>query len=140
VEKRIYGNGLDTCPELKWTGERYICNLCVKPVIGADYKEELYIGAGCCSNLNSWRQDVKPRRKQDVVLLPESNIDPLFQKFLYCLSREWISGDTIYLTLSSLGYELEKDGVPKEEIGNTLKKIGHYLQGGRSKMVKNFMG
>jgi hypothetical protein len=43
------------CPELFWDGSKYRCKL------ADNYKEELAIGCGCCSNLNTWRQDVKRR-------------------------------------------------------------------------------
>ena len=53
-----------TCPSLIWyeKDKRYYCNLCLTPgEEGNSYKKNLYINAGCCCNLNSWRNDVKKR-------------------------------------------------------------------------------
>jgi hypothetical protein len=47
--------GADPCPALYWNGTMYRCGLA--PL----FEEELAIGAGCSSSLNSWRQDVKER-------------------------------------------------------------------------------
>lgn len=52
------------CPSLIWNekDKRHYCNLCLKPgEKGEFYRKNLYIKAGCCSNLNSWRNDVKNR-------------------------------------------------------------------------------
>jgi hypothetical protein len=52
---RIHGYMQEKCPALIWSGTRYLCRY-------ADhFKTELAIGAGCCSALNSWRQEVKDR-------------------------------------------------------------------------------
>ena len=63
LEKSLYGNQ-EQCPQLQWDKEknRYMCNLVV---IGHKNIDWLYIGAGCCSNLNTWRMNVKPRRVID---------------------------------------------------------------------------
>lgn len=45
------------CPALYWNGQQYRCGE-VK-----DWGVHLAIGAGCCSSLNSWRHDVRERRK-----------------------------------------------------------------------------
>jgi len=43
------------CPGLTWNVNRYICKL-------ADlFKDELYIGSGCCSPKNEWRKKVSKR-------------------------------------------------------------------------------
>lgn len=47
--------GKEPCPALYWNGTMYRCGLA--PLFG----EELAIGAGCSSSLNSWRQDIKER-------------------------------------------------------------------------------
>ena len=50
------------CPSLVWSepDQRYWCKL------ARDWPEGtamLFIGAGCCSNLNSWRKEVKERHE-----------------------------------------------------------------------------
>jgi hypothetical protein len=47
----------DGCPSLEWDGARYRCKE------AEEFSERLYIGIGCCSPLNSWRQDVHLRGK-----------------------------------------------------------------------------
>jgi hypothetical protein len=52
------------CPELRWdeNKNRYVCKLMQLPGdLGAVYRRELYVNAGCCSPLNTWRNDVKFR-------------------------------------------------------------------------------
>lgn len=54
----IYGLR-DKCPALFWNGEKYRCKL------AEEFNSRLYIGDGCCSPLNTWRQDVKRREEKD---------------------------------------------------------------------------
>lgn len=44
------------CPALRWNGQRYVCDH------AGDWRQELGIGAGCCSTLQTWRHDVRKRR------------------------------------------------------------------------------
>ena len=48
------------CPALGWDGKRYKC------VLYESHKEDLAIGAGCSSSLNSWRQDIRFRTREDL--------------------------------------------------------------------------
>ena len=48
-------NNRHPCLALNWNGEQYRCQL------AEEYKDELYIGSGCCSPLNDWRKEVKQR-------------------------------------------------------------------------------
>lgn len=48
-------HGREPCPALWWNGTMYRCGL------ARLYEEELAIGAGCSSSLNTWRQDVRER-------------------------------------------------------------------------------
>lgn len=63
LEMYLYGNQ-EQCPDLQWDKEqnRYVCNLVV---IGHKNVEWLFIGAGCCSGLNTWRNNVQKRREID---------------------------------------------------------------------------
>jgi len=50
------------CPELVWTGQRYICQMMDLPDnMGVFYRELLQAGRGCRSYLNPWRHDIKRR-------------------------------------------------------------------------------
>jgi len=50
-------NFKELCPALYWDDflKRHFCKNAKK------YKNDLYIGEGCSSNLNSWRRNVKNR-------------------------------------------------------------------------------
>ena len=46
------------CPALQWNGQRHVCALMETPgEKGQRAREALYEGAGCSSNLNSWRRE-----------------------------------------------------------------------------------
>jgi len=45
------------CPALSWNGKMHRCKL------AGDFADRLYIGSGCCSPLNSWREDIIERRE-----------------------------------------------------------------------------
>ena len=49
------------CPHLVWNGERYLCERAIEGPGASDFRIALAIGEGCCSSLNSWRQDVRYR-------------------------------------------------------------------------------
>jgi len=48
------------CPSLYWTGDKYRCRLAEVSELA---RRELSIDAGCCSGLNSWRNNIKRRTK-----------------------------------------------------------------------------
>lgn len=140
---RLYPNTKEICPQLIWdeTEQRYFCGLAQFPgPLGDLYKEELYIGAGCCSNLNSWRKDVKNRhpKKEEKEKLKLSSE---FQIFLKCLSCNCISSDLISLTISHFTSELVNQGKYSKEdaeiLGNLIK---YYFQGHRNSFMEEFMG
>ena len=43
------------CPALIWDFKQYRCQL------AEQYGDDLYIGSGCCSPLNTWRKEVRKR-------------------------------------------------------------------------------
>ena len=139
--QRLYKSA-DICPALIWSDSesRYYCDLMTLPGnIGFQYREELYAGAGCCCNLNTWRKDVKPRatsNNEDGFI----SLDPLFQKFLNHLSKEFISSDVMYLALLGLKHELIKDGNDEEKIQKILELIIHKFKSSRSKFTETFIG
>jgi hypothetical protein len=56
------------CPELEWTGARYICTLMAPTNRLADfYRMELQTGGGCRSFDNPWRKDVRRRGEEEAV-------------------------------------------------------------------------
>jgi len=133
----------EVCPQLIWDeeGGRYNCGLMQLPGnVGFEFRQELYAGEGCCSNLNTWRKDVKNRTAVD----KEGKwltIDPMFQIFLSCLGREWISGDVLTLLVSGFVLKLvnhmdmtEEDAV---KVGNLAIQ---YIKNDQPSYVKEFMG
>jgi hypothetical protein len=58
VGKYMFGEAKH-CEALRWDKQRlrYVCELAVIPNLA----EMLYIGEGCCANMNTWRHDVKHR-------------------------------------------------------------------------------
>lgn len=51
---KFYGI-IHPCPALYWDEYQYRCKL------ADDFANHLYIGAGCCSPLNTWRKDIQQR-------------------------------------------------------------------------------
>ncbi|ABB40242.1 hypothetical protein Dde_3449 [Oleidesulfovibrio alaskensis G20] len=50
------------CPALYWNGECYRCALAEQSgAVG----RLVHVGSGCCSPLNRWRLDVRPRIRTD---------------------------------------------------------------------------
>ena len=137
---RLYRSS-DICNALIWSKEknRYYCDLMELPgILGETYREELYAGAGCCSNLNTWRQNVinRTEEKKEKII----NIGPLFQIFLKAMGREMISGDSLYLMISGFETELKSREYSDKEILEIKKSIVHHIKNNRSKMYDNFMG
>lgn len=142
VSLRIYGGASTECPALKWDENRYICELMVKGPRKDEYKDELYAGKGCCCGLNDWRKDVKPRREKDIPkpTVVKYNMDKAFQAFVLAMSREFISGDMMFLTCMGMAKILKKSGTPPEEIEAILREIDHIRKQNRSRFMDEFMG
>jgi len=136
---RLYP-GAELCPALIWNGKRHVCDLMQLPGnLGELYRKELYAREGCCSNLNSWRRmPLEDRTK--VKRLSRESLPELFQIFLHCLGKEWISPDVFYLTVSNFCNELKKREYTKEKIEGISKLIIHYLKGNETSFKKDFMG
>lgn len=60
---QVHGGDVHPCQFLIWSepGQRYVCELVIKAGPGSSQAEGLAIGAGCCSGMNTWRQDVRRR-------------------------------------------------------------------------------
>lgn len=140
VARRIYGN-VKECPDLIWNGDRYICRLMtLSGELGIKYRSELYAGEGCCCGLNSWRNDVKPRRDRDFPQPVKYKLDVPFAAFLRALSREFISRDVIYLSVMRMKNELEERGFHGDEIEAILKEFMYHFNENRSSQINEFMG
>jgi len=140
ASRRLYP-GATICPQLFWTSERYECGLMkIAGLVGESYRKELYAGAGCCSNLNSWRKDVKPRMTFDArSTIPTLN--PEFQVFLKCWATEFVSSDVIQLTLAKMKKALiEQNNYSEEEALLTIHNITHHIESNRHSFMKEFMG
>ena len=139
--QRLYKSS-DICNALVWREDknRYVCDLMALPgILGEEYRKELYAGAGCCSNLNSWRSNVI-KRTEDNKQLKINNIDPLFQMFLRAMGREMMGGDKIILILYGMESELKKKNFPDDEILQLKKLILHHIKSNRNTMFDSFMG
>lgn len=102
---RLHGNGLNGCPELKWDGHRYWCNLCRLPgKVGADYRRELAVGAGCCCGLNSDRWNIPPPQTEIPSQSPELFI------VLRALGCNFLSHDCLWLIFRQAEMELGRPG------------------------------
>lgn len=140
ASRRLYP-GATRCPQLEWIDDKYRCGLMlIQGPVGAGYREELYAGAGCCSGLNSWRQNVIRRDPPDKKLNLENSLDKVFQIFLKSLSRQFISGDTITLTLADMEVSLERLGYSREKIENIYKLIILAFKNNQSSFMSEFMG
>lgn len=107
VAQRVYGP-VASCPGLEWdaAAKRYWCRLCRLPgEMGEGYRKELHAGAGCCSPLNSDREEI-PEPKAAPRPRPLSKD---CETFLRYLCRGFISGDAIWLSIEAAGRELGKD-------------------------------
>jgi len=138
---RLYGPS-GTCKSLIWNDneKRYFCDLMLLPgKIGEKYKEELYAGEGCCSSLNSWRNDIKNRTPIEVKHHFKS-LDKVFQMFLKSFSKQFISGDSIVLTVLDFENEMRKDGLSEEEIINIKKSVIYHISNSRSNKYDSFLG
>jgi len=131
------------CPQLNWSDEdgRYNCGLMQLPgSVGLAYRQELHAGEGCCSNLNTWRTNVKNRHPVDNASLPLT-IDPMFQLFLNCLGKEWMNGDVIVLLLSAFALKLINHmDMTEDEATRIANLVGQYMQNSRPSYMNDFMG
>jgi hypothetical protein len=141
ASRRLY-RGADHCPQLLWIEEdkRYKCGLMIiAGLVGEGYRKELYAGEGCCSGLNSWRQDVKKRDRID-----KNNhgnpLDPVFQIFLRCMGGNFISGDSMQLAIIQMQPHLEERGYSKIEINHIKTSIVQVFSQNQSSFMKGFVG
>lgn len=140
ASRRLYP-GATICPQLFWVMDRYECGLMkIAGLVGEGYREELAAGEGCCSSLNSWRQDVKPRMTFEARSGYHS-LDREFQVFLKCFATEFISSDKVSLILSKMQRSLtEQNNYTDEEASVTLHLIMHHIESNRHSFMKDFMG
>ena len=141
VSRRLYKSA-DICPQLQWHEDkgRYFCGLMLLPGnIGLEYRKELHAGAGCCSNLNSWREDVK-ERSRGALSYKYSPIPVMFQAFLKAYGSEpFLSGDTVAMIMSSFKSNLTDLNYSDEEANHIVGNVVHYIKSNKSSMFEGFM-
>lgn len=131
------------CPGLVWKDTRYICKLAAMDgPKGSEYRVELYVGAGCCSNLNTWRRDVKPRRERDIEppKFVKYTMDKVFAAFLQSMGGQFVSSDLFFLTCFGMAHRLEQQGMSVDEIESIIKEIRYQFSENRPKYQADFMG
>jgi len=141
ASRRLYP-GARRCPQLTWieNEHRYKCGLMmIAGPVGQGYRAELYAGAGCCSGLNSWRNDVKERDHLDMDF-SWNPLDPVFQSFIKSLSQNFISSDSISLTILGMTTDLQNKGYSEREIDYIKANITHIFTQNSSKFSKEFIG
>lgn len=137
---RLYGKIINKdpdeiwrCPALIWREEegRYFCQLCLgDSVIANDYRRELAVGQGCCSNLNSDRLRI-PRPSEfeptKAYVLPRE-----VQLLIVNMSRQ-------FCTLDALCYALEDTA---KEIGEPefLRQAIRLIKENRRSCMDSFFG
>jgi hypothetical protein len=141
VSYRLYKT-VDVCPQLRWDEqkEQYVCGLMLIPgLLGEGYRKELHSGAGCCSNMNDWRKDVK-KRSRGAITYNYPPIPAMFQAFLKAVGSEpFLGGDTVSLILGNYKIELQKLKYSEEEIEYIIGNVIHYIKSNKSSMFKGFM-
>lgn len=141
VSLRLYKSA-DICPQLEWNEDkgRYFCGLMLLPGnIGLEYRKELHAGAGCCSNLNSWRQDIK-ERSRGALSYKYQAIPVMFQVFLKAYGSEpFLSGDITEMLLKQFQNGLKKVNYSDEEVDNIIGNVRHYISSNKTSMFKDFM-
>jgi hypothetical protein len=133
VSLRVFGP-VTECPALAYNREekRYYCALCLKPdPIGARYREELYIGEGCCSPLfNTDRENIPPPVPEE---FDKIQIDKQFRSFLHQIGNFGMSGDLLWLLVDGTARELGFGKEWKREVFRVIREE-------RSSITDEFMG
>ena len=138
----------EICPSLYWneTRKRHLCRAVEGDLIITN-GEELDIGAGCCSPLNSWRNEVKNRIPERMAstafgeMRDKIPFDKYFQEFVFILGKQWLSGDVVALTLGAFKRSIiEKFGISDRDATQLCSKILHIMREQQSSFVKNFIG
>ncbi len=141
VSRRLYKSA-DICPQLQWDENkaRYFCGLMLLPGnIGIEYRKELHAGAGCCSNLNDWRKDIK-ERSRGALSYKHPTIPIMFQAFLKAYGSDpFISGDTIELLMPTFKTELKHLNYSDDEVNHITGNVLHYIDSNKSSLLKGFM-
>jgi len=136
---RLYP-GAKVCPQLIWEGERYRCGLMtISGTIGPAYRLELAAGAGCCSNLNPWRKNVKKRINTKIYNKLESTLDQITQLLIRCLASQITSEDQMYLLFSEFEVRLNKSGYNEEHIFRIIKDAKRTFNENKSNKFKSFI-
>jgi hypothetical protein len=71
------------------------------------YRQELSVGAGCCSSLNSDRQNIPPPIPP---VLLEKLLDRQCRLMLQAMPKYFISGDAIWLVIDEVSRRMGEQG------------------------------
>lgn len=141
ASRRLYSSA-ESCPQLQWSekANRYYCGLMrIAGKVGEGYRHELHAGAGCCSNLNTWRKDVKNRSRGEAEY-KFGQIPTIFQAFLKAFGAEpFMSGDTTVLMLHRYEHELQCLDYSEDEVKHIMRNVVHYITSNKTSMCKGFM-
>jgi len=124
----VFGSVAGHCPALVYKDGRYWCDLCRPTSLVADrYRRELFIGEGCCSPLNSDRQNIPP--PGPTAARPEIGRD--CRLLLRAMAHQWLSGDQLWLILNEAAQVLGREW---------MAEAGRIMREERSSMAEQFMG
>lgn len=142
VGVRAYNALKSPCPGLIWDQEanRHWCKLArMSGQQGIDYRAELFINTGCSSSLfNDWREDIHDRTFNKVY--KQVKMDKYFKLFIYALSKQWMSGDVLALTIGHWIMKLREEGVDESIIEGLVGEIQYIFGENRASYLKDFLG
>lgn len=125
---RVFGSVAGHCPALTYKDGRYWCDLCrPSSLVAGRYRKELFIGEGCCSPLNSDRQNIPPPG-QDV---DRPKIGEDCRLLLRAMAHQWFTSDQLWLTLNEVAQTMG---------GKWMAEACRIMREERSSISEQFMG
>ena len=92
---RLYGVSDNTCEALVFDekDQRHKCKLVMFGNSLSDhYKNELHIGEGCCSSMNTWRKEPIQNRIPKIYVTPQQTpLHPTLKILLECIGSDFTS-------------------------------------------------
>ena len=140
----IYHGGTTApCKFLEWDekDQRHYCELCRHPILGEGYRKLHDVGAGCNSNLNSWRQEPLKDRTTTVNERSFRNIfHPAIQMLFRAIGQDFTSGDSFDLMMHRWKVLMKDANYKDSEIELYFKQAKYLFNENRSSFMKEFMG
>ena len=133
---RIHGGGLTRCPELTYHDGRWWCSAVERAVgpLADEYREGLYIGAGCCSALNSDRLKIPTPEQvgwgKGEKVADQTNWKGAFQSLCTIMGNEFLNPDLLTL----MAVQLQRRSGPR-----VAKEFVHWVKENRSPFVEQMM-